>query len=57
MSFSSHGRNIIPVSRYEVKGVVSAAEQSAAEYPAVLCVAEIREAEASCGCGVIIRCM
>jgi hypothetical protein len=57
MPFSSHGKNIIPVSRYRVKGVVSAAEQSAAEYPAVLRVAEIREAEASRGCGEIIRCM
>jgi hypothetical protein len=55
MSFSSHERNIIPVSRYGVKGVVGAAEQWTAGYPAVLLVAEIREPEASCGCGEIIR--
>jgi hypothetical protein len=39
------------------KGVVSGVEESTAEYPLVLLVAEILEAEASYGCGEIIRCM
>jgi hypothetical protein len=39
------------------KGVVSGVEESTAEYPLVLLVAEILEAAASYGCGEIIRCM